>query len=169
MSNEMTFKAEGNEIVAERVFNAPRELVFQVYTEAEHLKNWWGPQGWTVPVCHVDFRVGGVWHYCMKCEDKNQGDFFGMESWGKGIYREIDHGNSFVYNDYFSDAEGNENAEMPAALITVQFLEEEGKTRVVSKTRYDSAEQIKTLMEMGMKEGFTQTWDRLSEYLVSVK
>ncbi len=46
MANSMIFKAEGNQLIAERVFDAPRELVFKMFTEAEHLKNWWGPRGW---------------------------------------------------------------------------------------------------------------------------
>lgn len=84
MSSKMITRVEGLELVLERVFDAPRELVFKVFSEAEHLKQWWGPRGWIVPFCSVDFRPGGVWHYCMKCVDEKQGDFFGMESWGKG-------------------------------------------------------------------------------------
>ncbi|GAA0134512.1 hypothetical protein YSY43_13520 [Paenibacillus sp. YSY-4.3] len=47
--------------------DAPRDLVFQMFKEAEHLKRWWGPKGWEI--CNVDFRPGGVRHYCMKCVD----------------------------------------------------------------------------------------------------
>ena len=75
------------QLVLERVFDAPRDLVFKMFKEADHLKRWWGPRGWELPVCKVDFRPGGVWHYCMKCVDPDQGQFFGMESWGKAIYK----------------------------------------------------------------------------------
>lgn len=62
MTNQMLSKVEGNVLTLERVFNAPRELVFQAFSEAEHLKQWWGPNGWSIPVCNVDFRPGGIWH-----------------------------------------------------------------------------------------------------------
>ncbi|MDU5949512.1 MAG: SRPBCC domain-containing protein, partial [Paenibacillus macerans] len=110
-------------LVLERVFNAPRELVFSMFKEAEHLKHWWGPRGWEVTVCNIDFRPGGVWHYCMKCMDRNQGEFYGMESWGKGVYKEIDEPDRFVYTDYFSDAEGNVNEELPATVVAMEFID----------------------------------------------
>ena len=90
MTNKMITRVEGQVIVLERVFNAPRELVFKVFSDGEHLKQWWGPRGWEVTVSKMDFRPGGQWHYCMKCSDQNQGDFYGMESWGKSVYQEIE-------------------------------------------------------------------------------
>lgn len=62
MSGAMTTRVENDKVlVLERVFNAPRELVFQMFKDPEHLKNWWGPRGWEVPVCKMDFRPGGIW------------------------------------------------------------------------------------------------------------
>jgi uncharacterized protein YndB with AHSA1/START domain len=169
MANQMVTKVEGQELILERVFNAPRELVFKAFSEAEHLKHWWGPRGWTLTVCNVDFRPGGVWHYCMKCIDERQGDFYGMESWGKAVYRDIVAGEKIDYTDYFSDAEGNENEAMPSTDITMSFLDHEGKTKVVSRARYVSAEALKTVMDMGMEQGITETWDRLAEHLESLQ
>lgn len=169
MSGTMISRVEGLELVLERVFDAPRELVFKVFSEAEHLKQWWGPRGWIVPFCTVDFRPGGIWHYCMKCVDEKQGEFFGMESWGKGIYHEITDGESFVYRDYFSDAEGNENPDMPSTLVSMRFEEVEGGTKLVSRSKYDSEEALKTVMDMGMEQGITETWDRLEEHLQSIQ
>lgn len=169
MSNKMISKVEGQELILERVFDAPRELVFKAFSEAEHLKMWWGPRGWTLPVCTVDFRPGGVWHYCMKCIDEQQGDFFGMESWGKGVYQDIVEGEKIVYIDYFSDAEGNENQDMPSTLVTMLFEEFDGKTKLISRSKYASAEALKTVIDMGMEQGITETWDRLAEHLQSVQ
>jgi uncharacterized protein YndB with AHSA1/START domain len=88
--NKMVSRVENDKVlVLEPTFDAPRELVFKMFKEPEHLKRWWGPRGWELPVCKVDFRPGGVWHYCMKCVDQNQGEFYGMESWGKQVYKEI--------------------------------------------------------------------------------
>jgi len=165
MSNKMFVLVDGAELTLERVFNAPPALVFKAFSEAEHLKHWWGPRGWTLTVCEIDFRPGGTWHYCMKCEDRNQGDFYGMESWGKGLYHEIDEPDSFVYTDYFSDAEGNLNDSMPAARVKNSFLPHEGGTKLVSKTVYESPEALQSVIAMGMEQGITETWDRLEEYL----
>lgn len=169
MTNKMISKVEGQELILERVFNAPRELVFKAFSEAEHLKHWWGPRGWTLTACTVDFRPGGVWHYCMKCVDENQGDFFGYESWGKGVYQEIVEVEKIVYVDYFSDAEGNENADMPSTLVKMFFQEHEGQTKLISRSEYATAEALKTVMDMGMEQGITETWDRLAEHLQSIQ
>jgi uncharacterized protein YndB with AHSA1/START domain len=167
MSNQMLSKVEGQELILERVFAAPRELVFKAFSEAEHLKNWWGPRGWTLTVCDIDFRPGGVWHYCMKCIDENQGDFFGFESWGKAVYHEIVEAEKIAYVDYFSDAEGNEAEGMPSSQVTMLFEEFEGKTKLVSRAQYASAEALKTVIDMGMEQGIAETWDRLAEHLES--
>lgn len=168
MKNKMNSKIDGRELILERVFDAPRELVFKAFSESERLKQWWGPRGWILPVCNVDFRPGGVWHYCMKCTDKNQGEFYGMESWGKAVYQEIIENEKIVYTDYFSDAEGNEAEGMPPSQITVIFTEEEGRTKLVSRAVFDSTEALKTVLDMGMEQGISETWDRLGEYLLSL-
>ncbi|OME91332.1 MULTISPECIES: SRPBCC domain-containing protein [Paenibacillus] len=167
MTNQMITRVEGEVLVLERVFNAPRELVFKVFTDGEHLKQWWGPRGWEVTVSNMDFRPGGSWHYCMKCLDKNQGDFYGMESWGKSVYQEIEEPEKIVYIDYFSDAEGNIAEGMPATTVTMSFEEQDGKTKLISRAVYESPEALKTVLDMGMEEGITQTWDRLEEYLAT--
>ncbi|MNN69698.1 hypothetical protein D3C81_1855090 [compost metagenome] len=105
----------------------------------------------------------------MKCIDEQQGDFFGMESWGKAVYQEIVAGEKIVYVDYFSDAEGNENADMPSTLVAMLFEEYDGKTKLISRSKYASDEALKTVMDMGMEQGITETWDRLAEHLQSVQ
>ncbi|KGP79783.1 MULTISPECIES: SRPBCC domain-containing protein [unclassified Paenibacillus] len=156
-------------LVLERVFDAPRELVFSMFKESEHLRQWWGPRGWTIPVCNVDFRPGGAWHYCMKCEDTKQGDFYGMESWGKAVYKEIVEPERIVYTDFFSDAEGNTDESLPTTEVTMQFIDLGGKTKIVNRSEYVSAEALQTVMDMGMLQGITETWDRLAERLGEVK
>lgn len=164
--DKMKSRVEGERVlVLERVFDAPRALVFAMYSQAEHLQNWWGPRGWELPVCEVDFRPGGVWHYCMKCVDKAQGDFYGMESWGKAVYEEIVDPERIVYTDSFSDAGGNTNEEMPSTKVTVTFVELGAQTRLISRAEYVTPEALKKVMDMGMLEGITQTWDRLEEQL----
>lgn len=171
MPNEtMTSRVENEKVlVLERVFGAPRELVFQMFKEPKHLKRWWGPRGWELPVCSVDFRPGGVWHFCMKCVDENQGEYYGMESWGKVVYEDIDEPEWLVYTDYFSDADGNVNEAMPSTHVTMQFIDLGGRTKIVSRSRYASAEALETVLDMGMLQGITQTWDRLEERLAELE
>ncbi|UOQ46707.1 SRPBCC domain-containing protein [Gracilibacillus caseinilyticus] len=153
-------------LVLERIFHAPQDLVFQMFKEADHLKHWWGPAGWELPVCHVDFRNGGSWHYCMKCVDRNQGDFYGMESWGKVIYKKIIEPETIIYTDYFSDAEGTIDETMPSSEITLEFIDiGNGQTKLVNHAEYVSAEALQKVMDMGMLQGITETWDRLEERL----
>jgi uncharacterized protein YndB with AHSA1/START domain len=149
------------EFAAERVFNAPRELVWQVWTSPEHLTQWWGPKDWTLPVCEVDFRPGGVWFYCMRSPD-------GQESWGKATYREIVEPERIVYSDAFVDETGTPIEGTPEMLITVSFEDLGGKTKLVTHIQFPSAEELKAVLGMGMVEGLTETWDRLEAYLASI-
>ncbi len=142
----------------ERVFDAPRELVFAAWTKPEHLAQWWGPTGWTLPVCTLDFRPGGVWHYCMRSPT-------GEDAWGKATYHEIVPPERIVYTDIFSDADGNPIAGAPEMLITIEFAAEGSKTKVTSRAQFASVEDYKAILAMGMVEGLTQTWDRLAAYL----
>lgn len=162
----MVSRVENDRIlVLERVFEAPRGRVFAMFEEPEHLVHWWGPRGWELPVCEVDFRPGGIWHYCMKCVDPNQGEFYGMETWGKAVYQEIDAPERLVYTDHFSDAEGNEDDTMPATEVTMRFVDLGGRTRIVSRSEYASADALRAVLDMGVLQGITQTWDRLEERL----
>jgi uncharacterized protein YndB with AHSA1/START domain len=149
------------EITVTRVFNAPRKLVWKVWTQAEHLTRWWGPQGWTLPVCKMDFRVSGVWHYCMKGPD-------GEESCGMAVYHEIVEPERFVYTDYFADADGNPVEGMPETLVTVEFTSVDDKTKITSTMLFQTAEDRDQVLKMGMEEGLKETWDRLEEYLTNV-
>lgn len=169
LNNQMVSKVEGNTLVLERIFQAPRELVFKAFSEAEHLKRWWGPKGWTIPVCNVDFRPGGIWHYCMKCEDKNLGDFYGMEAWGKALYKEISVPEQVVYTDWFSDAEGNIAENMPETLVTLDFVELDGKTKLVNTAKYISPEALQTVLDMGMLQGMSETLDNLDIHLENLQ
>lgn len=146
------------ELTMARFFSAPRELVFRAFSAPEHLEHWWGPAGWTLPVCKQDFRVGGEWHYCMRGPD-------GMESWGKAVYQEIVEPERIVYLDMFSDADGNAVEGMPQMVITVEFHAVEGGTQLVSRTEFASAEDLRATVAMGAVQGMYETWTRLAEYL----
>lgn len=153
-------------------FNAPPELVFKAFTESDHLKNWWGPKGWTFEVLKSDFRPGGVFHYSQKPADGNV-------MWVKFVYSEMITPEKIVYSSFFSDEGGNTvrapfHANWPMeTLNTITFSEDEGKTTLtmivapVSPTE----EELKTFedsKEMA-QEGYSGTYYQLDEYLTKIK
>lgn len=168
-SNKMTVNVDGPNLIMERTFNAPRDVLFKMYADSDHLASWWGPMGWETENHKFDFRPDGVWHYCMKCIDENQGDFYGQESWGKAIYHEISAPEKIVYSDFFSDKEGNTSDTMPGIRITLTFQEEGEKTKLITKSQFDSEEDLKQVMEMGVVEGFSSQNECLDEYLKNIR
>ncbi len=83
-----------------RVFDAPRELVFQCWSDPVHIARWWGPKGFTAPVIKIDFRVGGSFHFCMRSPD-------GKDYWNKGAYNDIVTPEKIISTMHFSDEQGN--------------------------------------------------------------
>ncbi len=161
-TDKLNVETKGKELIMSRIFDAPRELVFEAYSSCEHLKHWWGPKEWPMKECSIDFREGGKWHFCLR--GPNEGD----ESWGPAIYQEIEESEKIVYKDHFSDEDGNINKEMPEMLITVEFIDQNGKTRLLSTTLFDSSETLEKMVEMGAVEGMNSSLDRLEEHLKKV-
>lgn len=158
-NKETKVKAEGKTLHLSRQFDAPRQLVFEAYSDCKHLRHWWAPEGWSLVECDLDFQVGGRWHYCMRADDGS------MESWGLAEYKEIQQPDRLQYRDYFSDAQGEKNAEMPSSLAMVTLSEADGVTTLVVDTEYASEEDLNQVLEMGIVEGVGATWDKLDHYL----
>ncbi|RXZ02826.1 SRPBCC domain-containing protein [Fictibacillus sp. S7] len=165
MSNSLKTSTEGRVLIVERIFDAPRTLVFQAFSDPGHLANWWGPKGWQTEIREFDFKPGGVWYYCMKCMDKNQGEFYGQESCGKAFYEEIAAPERLVYKDTFVDSNGNRMENMPELLITMEFVEQNDKTNVITRTTFATEEALQQVKEMGIIEGVTSQYERLDEFL----
>ncbi|KHE67093.1 SRPBCC domain-containing protein [Halobacillus sp. BBL2006] len=156
---------DGRVLVLERTFNAPQNMLFQAYSDPDRLTSWWGPKGWETENRTFEFKPEGTWHYCMRCTDKSQGDFYGQESWGKAIFHEIAEPQKIVYTDVFSDEEGNAVSGMPEMEIMIEFKENGEKTRLVVTTEFATEEQLKEILGMGMIEGFNSQLDRLDDLL----
>lgn len=109
--------------------------------------------------CTLDFRVGGVWHYCLR------GPKEGDESWGRAVFHEIVEPERIVYTDAFSDAAGKVNEQMPQTRSTVEFAGIDGKTRLTVRATYPSPADLEQVLNMGMVDGITETMDRLDEHL----
>lgn len=149
-----------------RIFNAPPEKIWKVWTEPESIKHWWGPKDFTAPVVMIDFQVGGSYLYCMRSPEDQ--DF-----WSTGIYKDIVPLERIVSTDSFADAEGNV---VPASHygmsgdwsleleVTVTFQEENGKTKFSLQHVGFPDGKNRELAEAGWKESL----DKLAEYLMNV-
>ncbi len=162
MIKELKFELRGErEIVLTRHFAASPTLVWQAYTECQHLAHWWGPHGWELTHCTIDLRPGGKWHYCMAGEYEGQLE----ESWGLATYEKIDAPHRLEYREGFADQDGNLLPDMAEMGITVTFEAVDGGTLMTSVTLFDSAESRQQTLDMGVEAGITETWDRLNAYL----
>jgi uncharacterized protein YndB with AHSA1/START domain len=150
------------EFVVERQFNASRILMFQVFTQPAHLKHWWAPQPYTIPVCTLDLRPGGIWHYCMRSPE-------GQDHWARSVYREIMSPEKLVYTSTFADEHANPIEGIPEHLTTMIFTEEAGKTRVTARIQFSSVAALKVAIDMGMLQGMNMTWDYLIGYVQALQ
>ena len=141
------------EVAWTRSFVAPRERVFRAFTEPEHVQRWMlGPDGWTMPICEMDLRVGGGW----RCVWRNgDGDEFEVQ----GVFREIERPARIVYTESMMGSS--------EALQTIVLTEEDGVTTMVSSLLYGSRAERDAAVATGMAEGSSQSYDRLAEVLAA--
>ena len=143
------------EVVITRIFDAPRGLVFKAWTDPEHMARWWGPRGFTNPICELDARVGGAWRIVMRSPA-------GIEYPCGGVYREIVERERLVFTNIATDNEGNPVLD---GLTTVIFAEQGGKTKLTLQTRAVALVAHATAYLAGMEAGWTQSLERLAEEL----
>jgi uncharacterized protein YndB with AHSA1/START domain len=152
----MTTKNETlkNELVINRVFNAPVELVWRAWTNPEHMMKWWGPKGFTSPACKLDFRVGGKYHFCMTSPE-------GQNFWTTGECLEIIPHKKIVWTDCFADEKGNKVSatsygmaeDFPEELVlTILFEDHEGKTKLTIRHTGMPAGEMKEMTNAGWNE-----------------
>jgi len=153
------------ELVIERVFDAPRELVWRAWTEPDLFMRWWGPKGYTTPHCEIDLRVGGKFLNCMHSSE-------GQDIWSTGTYREIVPLERIVCTDSFADEKGNvvpaSHYGMPddialEMLVTVTFEDLGGKTRMTLWHEGLPAGE----MSEGAQQGWSESFDKLAESLAT--
>lgn len=156
-------KNSGDAIIITRTFNAPRELVWQAWTEPEHFMRWWGPQYFTAPVAKMELRVGGTYLACMRSPE-------GQDFYSTGVYREITPPQRLVFTDAFADAEGNVvpashygmGDDWPAEiLVTVTLEEENGRTKLTMRQDGIPAGE----MREQTSAGWSQSFDKLEAAL----
>ncbi|MFN2122376.1 MAG: SRPBCC domain-containing protein [Candidatus Promineifilaceae bacterium] len=149
-------------VVIERTFEAPVSLVWQMWTDSEHFKQWYGPQGFSVPVAEIDLRVGGKRLVCMASPDGS------MKMWTSGEHIEIAPTERLVYTE--SPADENGNVIPPSAMgmpdgtpatteVTVLLEDLGGRTRMVMTHAGVPADS-------GAGGGWEQALDKLADYIV---
>ena len=155
------------ELVITRVFDAPRELVWRAWTEPDLCMRWWGPKSFTTPHCEIDLRVGGKYLNCMRGP---AGTDFDKDFWSTGVYREIVPLERIVCTDSFADEKGDVvpathygmGADVPLEmLVTVTFEDLGGKTRMTLR----HAGLPPGEMSDGAQQGWSESFDKLAEYL----
>lgn len=154
MKNTGTLKVtlpSDREVRLTRVFDAPRTMVYDALTKPELLKRWFGPRGFSLPVCEVDLRVGGRWRYELAGPD---GKTMGMG----GKYLELSPPDGLVHTEAFDDFPGE-------ARVTTVLTEKDGKTTLVVTSLAASKEIRDAVIASGMEHGAAETYDRLAELL----
>jgi uncharacterized protein YndB with AHSA1/START domain len=159
------------ELVISRDFDAPRDLVWRVITEPEHLQHWWGPKGWLVRVLQLDLRPGGIFHY----SQRNRG---GQEWWGICVYREIVPPERLVFVNSFADAAGKVvhapfNDDWPLEVLNTWTLTEQGgkTTFTLRSVPFAATKAERATFEAGfasVRQGFAGTFDQLENYLATL-
>jgi uncharacterized protein YndB with AHSA1/START domain len=159
--NSESFKVttpSDREIGLTRLFDAPRQLVFDAMTRPEHITQWWGrlDDGYSVPVCEVDLRAGGAWRFVNRTPKGELVVFY-------GVYGEIAPPERVVFTEIFEPFPDSES------VVTTVFTDENGKTRLTVTVLYPSLEVRDTVLKTGMERGAAMSYDRLEEVVARLK
>jgi uncharacterized protein YndB with AHSA1/START domain len=141
-----------HEIRMSRDFDARRELVFKAFTDPTLIPQWWGPKGLTTVVDKMEVRTGGIWRYVQRDPD-------GTEYGFHGVYHEVASPERLVYTFEFEGMPGH------VVLETVTLEEHDGKTTVMDSSIFQTVEDRDGMLQSGMEEGATESWDRVAELL----
>jgi uncharacterized protein YndB with AHSA1/START domain len=152
--NTPVTELENRELVFTRVFDAPRELVFQAWTDPKHVPQWWGPNGFTTTIHEMDVRPGGVWRFIMHGPD-------GVDYKNRIVYLEVAKPERLVYKH-----DPEEGSEPVNHQVTMTFVEEGDKTRLTMHMLFRSAAAREYVVKKHRAiEGANQTLERLAEHL----
>lgn len=150
---------ERNSITAKREFAAKRQLVWDCHTKRELLDQWFAPKPLTTKTKHMEFKVGGYWHYAMLTPD-------GQAFWNRLDYQTISPIDGYAALDGFCDETGIVNPELPRARWDVSFTDAPAqRTLVTTVALYSSPNDVQRAIDMGLKDGLASTLERLDELL----
>ena len=154
----MSAEQDARSITIVRELDAPPEIVFLAHSKPEHVKRWFGPKGWPLTLCEMDFRVGGKWRFAMTGPDGKQNPAFG------GTYLEIEPNRKIVLDNAF---------ELPGAerMIMSTLLEPlpGGRTRLVHHTIFANLAMHATHIGAGFESGTNSAFDQLGMVVAELK
>jgi uncharacterized protein YndB with AHSA1/START domain len=140
------------ELVMTVVVAGPKRRVFEAWTDPKQLPKWLlGPPGWTMPVCEIDLRPGGAWHFVWR---KSDGAEMGM----RGVYREVTPSQRLISTESWGEP-------WPETINTLQLFEKDRKTTITQSILYESKDARDAALKTGMKHGVAASFDRLAEHL----
>jgi uncharacterized protein YndB with AHSA1/START domain len=159
-ANSQTFTVttpSDQEIRMTRLFDAPRQLVFEAMTRPEHVRRWWGclGDGYSVPICEIDFRPGGRWRFVNR-HPKGEAAFHGE-------YREIAPPSRVVFTEVYEEFPDT------VSVVTAELSDENGKTRLTATVRYPSKEVRDMVIASGMSTGAGISYDRLEDLVAELQ
>jgi len=157
MAAKSSAQAEPDQqLTIERILDAPRELVFKAWTDPKHVEQWWGPKGFTTPVCELDLRPGGAILIHMRGPD---GRVYPMT----GVYQEVVEPERLVFTSSALDEEGHPLFEV---LTTVTLAEQGAKTKQTLQARVLNRTAKAAPHLAGMEVGWTQSLERLAAFVI---
>jgi uncharacterized protein YndB with AHSA1/START domain len=145
------------EIVMTRVFDAPRDLVFEAHSSCEHMSKWWGPRRYEVGSCEMDFRPGGAWRIVHRTPGGETEHGF------RGEFREIVRPERIVWTFEWEGMPGH------ISVDTLTLEEHDGKTTLTATSVFDTVEDRDGMLQSGMEGGAAETYERLDEYLETLR
>ena len=157
MANRTAEPEADRTVVIERTYEAPARLLFEAWSKPEHLMKWFGPVGWPLTLCEVDFRVGGRWRFAMTGSSGIQNTPFG------GKYLEIVPNRKIVFDNTF-EAPGAETM-----VMTVTFEERGGKTKLTHHTLFGSIAMKAAHVGAGFVAGTNSGLDQLADVLAAMR
>lgn len=152
-SAEVTLPSD-REILITRKFDAPADIVFDVWTTPEHVRNWWGWEKDPMTVCEIDLRVGGAYRFVAEHDDR--------EVAFRGVYQEIQRPHRLVSTEVYEPYPESE------AINTLTLEEEDGVTTMRILVEYDSKEARDATIASGMESGLQHSLDRVDKVLASL-
>ncbi|PWT76072.1 MAG: ATPase [Bacteroidetes bacterium] len=150
---------ENKKIKVERSFNAQLPIIWQAWTDAKILDQWWGPKPWKAKTVNMDFREGGQWFYAMVGPDDAQ------SVWCLVDYKTIVHQKSFAADSSFANENKEINRSMAGSHWETEFISQAEETLVKIYLTFDKLEDLEQYVQMGFKEGFTIGLEQLDEWL----
>lgn len=164
---------QADEFIITRTFDAPRETVYRAWTDPRLLSQWWGPHTFTNPVCDMDVRSGGAYRIIMRSAE-------GVDYPLTGVFQQVNPPEQLVWTmcmdehpaDWHALVRGyrrDKSDITQPSVTTASFATEDGQTKLTIRTRYESADLRDALVELGMAEGWSQSFERLDSLLADLQ